>query len=106
MTDYTPKTLENLLASAPRVFLKIWKKGCGPCKLSTSAIERLEKTWGEKVHFAQISASEYPEMLEIAETDVLPIFVSFEGGRLIKKLEGFKGLQTLENFLGQSFPQV
>jgi len=106
MTDHTPKTLEVLLASEKQVFLKLWKKGCGPCQLSTSAIERIEKKWAGEIHFAQISVTEYPEMLEIAETDVLPIFFAFENGKLLSRLEGFKGLKSLEEFTSKFFKTV
>ena len=44
MEAWTPDDLKSHLDNGDKVFLKLWKKGCGICKLSNSATDRLEKT--------------------------------------------------------------
>lgn len=102
MQDWTPQDLEKHLELGSKVFLKLWKKGCGACKLSTPAIERIQAADQQGLIFAQIDAEAHPELLEIAETDVLPAFFIFKDKQLIGKTAGFKGLEKLKNFVAAS----
>jgi thiol-disulfide isomerase/thioredoxin len=97
--ELTPKTLENALLNHKKVFLKLWKKGCGACKMSDPAVSRLASARGEDIFFAQISVTDFPEMYEIAETDVLPVFFAFQNQKLTGKMVGFKGIKALEEFI-------
>ncbi|MEI8026707.1 MAG: thioredoxin family protein [Pseudomonadota bacterium] len=99
MIEFDPKTLEASLVQNNKVFLKLWKKGCGPCKMSEPAVNRLDAIWSKEVVFRQICISDYPEMLEIAGTEILPVFFAFHQHKLAGKLEGFKGIKNLEDFL-------
>lgn len=99
METWTPQSLKEVLDTKELVFVKLWKKGCGACKLSKPALERIEKKHGSKVAFGEISTDEYPEMLEIADTEVLPTFFAFKGKKMVDKFIGFKGLAKLEEFV-------
>jgi thiol-disulfide isomerase/thioredoxin len=103
MIEFDPKTLETSLSEHKKVFLKLWKKGCGPCKMSEPAVKRLEPIWEKDVVFGQICISDFPEMIEIAGTEILPVFFAFNDHKLSAKLEGFKGIKTLEEFLESHF---
>lgn len=105
MIDWSPDELKENLDKGQKVFLKLWKKGCGPCKLSTPAVERLEAAHGADLTFAQIETSEFPEMMDIADTDVLPVFFVFDETGMKGKLVGFKGLERLKSFVEESLKQ-
>ena len=102
MQDWSPDQLRGHLEAGERVFLKLWKKGCGACKLSIPAIERIEASKPEGLIFGQICADDHPEILEIAETDVLPVFFVFSNKEMKGRLEGFKGLERLKSMVEQS----
>lgn len=106
MLDWTPQDLEKNLESGKTVFLKLWKRGCGACKLSTPAIERIQAADQHGLVFAQIDAEAYPELMEIAETDVLPAFFIFKDKQLAGKSVGFKGLEKLKNFVAEALGPV
>lgn len=99
MDAWTPDELKNLLDRGERVFLKLWKKGCGVCKLSVPATERLEAENKHGLKFGKITIDDHPEMLEIAETDVLPAFFVFADGKMKGESHGFKGLKAMEDFV-------
>jgi len=99
MNDIEPKDLKLHLENKSDIFLKLWKKGCGPCKLSVSAVERLEKKFGEQYEFVQICIDDYPEMMEISESEVLPAFFVFSEGKKKNQSIGFKGLAKLQELL-------
>jgi thioredoxin 1 len=105
MKDWSPENLQEALGSGKTVFLKIWKRGCGACKLSIPAIERIEASHGERVTFAQICSDDHPEILEITETDVLPVFFVFVDKKMRGRLEGFKGLEKLKEMVETSLRQ-
>jgi thioredoxin 1 len=103
MQDWTPADLEKHLESGEKVFLKLWKRGCGACKLSTPALERIEAADELGLTFAQINVDDHPELLEIAETDVLPAFFIFKDKQMANKLVGFKGLEKLKSMILETF---
>ena len=84
MQEVTPDKLKELLDDGQTVFLKLWQKGCGPCKLSEGATKRMEESDQFKgLLFAKISTDEHPEMVETAGTDILPVFFLFKNKKLI-----------------------
>ena len=99
MQSWTPKDLEREIEAGHRVFLKLWKKGCGACKLSIPALERIEAANTHGLVFGQISTDDHPEMMEIAETEVLPAFFVFKDKQLAASQPGFKGIERLKVFI-------
>lgn len=102
MRDISPEGLKEHLEQGDKVFLKLWKNGCGACKLSIPALERIEAADKHRLVFCQISTDEYPEIMEIAETEVLPVFFVFVDRELKGKLEGFKGLERMKEFIEEA----
>lgn len=102
MQDWSPDDLRKHLDKGDKVFLKLWKKGCGACKLSIPAIERIEAANTHGLTFGQISTDDHPEIMEIAETEVLPVFFVFADQEMKGKHEGFKGLDRLKTFVDES----
>lgn len=103
MDAWTPEQLQEELGRGERVFLKLWKKGCGICKLSTPATDRLEKENPHQLKFAKISIDDYPEMMEVAGTEVLPVFFIFADKEKKGMFTGFKGVDKLQEFVDESF---
>lgn len=99
MQDWNPSQLESHIEAGDKVFLKLWKKGCGACKLSIPAIERLEADNPHGLIFGQINTDDHPEMLEISETGVLPAFFVFTKSKMAGSLIGFKGLAKLQELV-------
>lgn len=106
MDAWTPEELKAHLDQGKRVFLKLWKKGCGICKLSTPATDKLEKDNLHGFTFAKISIDEHPEMLEVAGTEVLPVFFVFDKKKKKGMYTGFKGYDKLEEFVSESLERA
>ena len=102
MKDWSPNDLQTHLEAGEFVFLKLWKKGCGACKLSIPAIERIEAADTRSIVFGQICTDDHPEIMEIAESEVLPMFFVFGQKEMKGTLEGFKGLERLKVFVEES----
>jgi len=102
MKDWSPEDLQKNLDDGNKVFLKLWKKGCGACKLSIPAIERIEAADQSGMKFGQVCADDFPEILEIAETEVLPVFFVFVNKEMRGRLEGFKGLEKLKGMVEEA----
>lgn len=102
MIDITPDQLKQEIEADKSIFLKVWKKGCGPCKLSEPATDRLEKTYENKLNFFKIEAGEYPEMFDITGTDILPTFFIFKAKALKEKKIGFKGIKKLTEMIDRN----
>ncbi|MFK7873274.1 MAG: thioredoxin family protein [Oligoflexales bacterium] len=102
MKDMTPDDLKLRLDAGADIFLKIWKTGCGPCKLSVPALERLEAQDESEREWLQVNAADYPEMLEVSGSEVLPAFFVFKKGKKISQTVGFKGLAKLKSFIEEA----
>ncbi|MEY4632192.1 MAG: hypothetical protein RIQ81_2312 [Pseudomonadota bacterium] len=102
MKDWTPEELQKHLEQGDTIFLKLWKKGCGACKLSIPAIERIEAEFDSGLVFGQISTDDHPGMLEASGTEVLPAFFIFKNRREAGRVTGFKGLEKLRSFVSES----
>lgn len=96
MLTWTPEELEKKLESGNNIFLKLWKPGCGACKLSQPAVKRVQELYSDQYLFGEINAEEFPEILEIADTEVLPVFFLFKDKKLQNKQIGFKGQAKLQ----------
>ena len=103
MENWNPEKLREEIEAAHPVFLKLWKKGCGACKLSTPAIERIEAADQHGMRFGQICTDDHPEILEITEAEALPAFFVFREARLAGQFVGFKGLKALEEFVERAW---
>ncbi len=102
MQDWTPEQLETHLGAGEKVFLKLWKRGCGPCKLSTPALERIEAADTNGMVFGQINVDDYPEMYEITGVEMVPAFFVFQNMKKTGVFTGFKGLAALQEFIKTS----
>lgn len=103
MDQWTPEQLKQHLDDGQRVFLKLFKRGCGICKLSEPATERLEHDNQHQLAFGKIDVEQYPEMLETSGTDVLPAFFVFADRSKKGQFIGFKGLNKLKDFVDGCF---
>lgn len=103
MEAWTPDDLKQHLDNGGRAFVKLWKKGCGVCKLSEPATDRLEGKNNHSLVFAKISIDDHPEMLDVSGTDVLPAFFVFADKQKKGQFVGFKGLKKLEEFVDGCF---
>ena len=102
MLEWTPEDLKKHLDAGDAVFLKLWKRGCGICKLSTPATERMELHNAHKLIFASINVDDHPELLDASGAESLPTFFVFNSGQKKGQYVGFKGLQKLEEFVDQA----
>ena len=102
MESWTPEELKKSLDNGEKVFLKLWKKGCGICKMSNSATDRMEKSNPHQLVFGKIDVGDHPEMLELAGTEVLPVFLVFAEKQKKGMYTGFKGLEKLQEFVDSS----
>lgn len=99
MEAWTPDDLKTKLDHGEKVFLKLWKRGCGICKLSNSATDRMEQDNPHGLVFGKINVEDHPEMLELAGTNMLPSFFVFADKQKKGMYTGFKGLEKLQDFV-------
>jgi len=105
MQELSPDELKQKLDGGANVFLKIWQRGCGPCKMSASATTRMEQANPHNLEFVSICSDDHPEILELTGAKVMPAFFVFHAKELRGKFEGFKGQAKLEEFVAEAMKQ-
>lgn len=99
---WSPDELQKHLDQGNRVFVKVWQKGCGPCKMSSPAVERIESENKHNLIFGQICLDDHPEFGELANVDVMPTFFVFVDKEMKGRYTGFKGIAKLQTFLDET----
>ncbi len=77
-------------------FFATW---CGPCRMQTPIIEKLEKKMGDKVDFRKVDVDQNMGLAEKYGIRVVPTLIIEKDGKLVQSLEGVTDAATLEKLL-------
>ena len=81
------------------VFYDFFATWCGPCKMQTPIIEKLEEKLGDKVDFRVVDVDQYAELAAKYQIAVVPTLIIEVDGKVMHRLEGVTDGATLESLL-------
>ncbi len=96
--ELTEDTLNELIASNPKVMVQYGAGWCGNCRIMKPKFKKMASE-NESVAFVYVDAEKFPEARKLAKVDNLPTFASFSGGNLLGQIQTnqIEGLNTLFN---------
>lgn len=103
MKNWNTEQLQAELDRGSKIFLKLSRNGCPPCKASHPTCERLEAEFQEVV-FGELNIEENPEVLESLGIRGVPAFFVFESKEIKGQLLGWKGPEELKKLVMDAFP--
>lgn len=102
MEAWSTDDLKAALDQGTDIFLKVYKSGCGICKMSEPATRRMEEKNKHNLKFVSINSDDHPEINEIAGVESYPTFYVFKQSKMKGSFIGFKGLAKLEAFVDEA----
>lgn len=71
-----------------------WATWCPPCRMMAPVLESAEKQLGSQINFAKVDVDEQQQLA--AEFDIMsiPTLVVFKDGKPVKRMSGYRPLDT------------
>jgi thioredoxin 1 len=92
---------EQVLASSIPVVVNFEAPWCGLCKVIQPTLIQFRDRWDEQIKLVNINADDNLKLASTYRITTLPTFILFTNGRIVNRLEGFKGREDLRVSLDQ-----
>ena len=86
---------EELIKKENKVLVDFFATWCGPCKMLSPILERVEST----IKVIKVDTDEFEDLARKYGVMSIPTLVLLEDGKEIKRNIGFIDKESLENFL-------
>ena len=77
-------------------FFAIW---CGPCRVMSPAVDRLERKYGEKMNFLKIDVDKNEELSFKYNVHTVPTLMIFKKGEPVWRVVGIQSQSMLEEII-------
>jgi thioredoxin 1 len=103
MGDILQATDDNfksmVLQAAGKVLVDFWAPWCGPCRMQTPILEKLDKSGEIKAKITQVNTDENPLTAQEYGIQAIPTMIIFENGKEVERLVGVQPENTLREKL-------
>jgi thioredoxin 1 len=89
-----------VLAKKGLVLVDFWDDGCPPCRAMDPVIRSLAVDFEGKAVVGKLHIGDHPEIARKYGIQVVPTFVVFKGGEVVRRIEGAAPKQYLRDLLG------
>lgn len=94
-SDFEKEVIEN----EKKVIVLFTTDWSGSAIIVEGALDKLQKTWGEKFHFVQLSNDQCEKIGDQYKVRFTPTILIFKNGKVIEEITGVKSKNTIENVL-------
>lgn len=84
------------------VLVHFWAPWCGLCRMINPLLDRFGTESGDRVKVVGINADDSLKLATRYRLTTLPTLILFDGDRVVQRLEGFHGRDTLRLVLNEA----
>lgn len=84
--------------TGPLTVVDFWAPWCGPCKMMTPIMEKLENRYGDRIKFVKFNVDGNQELAQRYHVMSLPSLVLFRDGQAKEKVTGFYPVEKLAHY--------
>lgn len=103
MIDITSKEeLKNILTTEEKiVVVDLWAPWCGPCKMLTPTLEKLENENSDKVFLAKVNVDDNSDIANEYNVRSIPTVLFYKNNEVVNKVVGVKNINELTKIINE-----
>lgn len=96
-------SFENMVQQTPRLVIKWYMNGCGPCKSLKPIVEQLSTQY-QDILFVELDIRQYNALAQKFGIRSVPTLLYFKDGKLVGKHTGYAGSAVLSQEIASYLP--
>ncbi|MBE6311375.1 MAG: thioredoxin [Bacteroidales bacterium] len=93
------KRFKDAINGDKPIFVDFYASWCGPCRVMSPIVDKMERKYGDKMEFLKIDVDECEELALMYKVNTVPSLMIFKKGELMWRVVGIQSQSMLEEVI-------